>query len=142
MVAGNNDGPYKGSIFAAYALLEKLGCRWYFPRRMMSDEYAAFAARIGAAFPDKFISLSAYSLREVPPQGVSLPPNISVQIWPITRRRFRVWRGFFSWGKLLMANQIWNFRTCSFPIRSADFVGYNEKAVKWQVWTGSDRLVP
>ncbi len=31
VVAGNNDGPYRGTIFAAYALLERLGCRWYFP---------------------------------------------------------------------------------------------------------------
>ena len=31
LVAGNNDGPYKGTIYAAYALLRKLGCRFYFP---------------------------------------------------------------------------------------------------------------
>ena len=31
VVAGNNDGPYKGTVYAAYALLERLGCRWYFP---------------------------------------------------------------------------------------------------------------
>ena len=31
VVAGNNDGPYQGTLYAAYALLEKLGCRWYFP---------------------------------------------------------------------------------------------------------------
>ncbi len=31
LVAGNNDGPYRGTVFAAYALLEKLGCRFYFP---------------------------------------------------------------------------------------------------------------
>jgi len=31
VVGGNNDGPYKGTIYAAYALLERLGCRWYFP---------------------------------------------------------------------------------------------------------------
>jgi hypothetical protein len=55
----------------------------YFPKRMMSEEYCGFAAKIAAAFPDKFISLSAYVLREVPPQGVALPPNIAVQIWPI-----------------------------------------------------------
>lgn len=31
VIAGNNDGPYQGTIFAAYALLERLGCRFYFP---------------------------------------------------------------------------------------------------------------
>jgi hypothetical protein len=30
-VGGNGDGPYHGTLFGAYALLEKLGCRWYFP---------------------------------------------------------------------------------------------------------------
>jgi hypothetical protein len=30
-IAGNEDGPYQGSLYAAYALLEKLGVRWYFP---------------------------------------------------------------------------------------------------------------
>ena len=31
IIAGNNDGPYKGTIFAVHRLLERLGCRWYFP---------------------------------------------------------------------------------------------------------------
>ena len=30
-VGGNGDGPYHGTQFGVYALLEKLGCRWYFP---------------------------------------------------------------------------------------------------------------
>ena len=30
-VGGNGDGPYHGTQFGAYALLEALGCRWYFP---------------------------------------------------------------------------------------------------------------
>lgn len=31
VIGGNNDGHYKGTLYAAYALLERLGCRWYFP---------------------------------------------------------------------------------------------------------------
>lgn len=31
IVAGNNDGPYLGTVYAACALLEHWGCRWYFP---------------------------------------------------------------------------------------------------------------
>ncbi len=31
VIGGNNDGYYKGTLYAAYALLERLGCRWYFP---------------------------------------------------------------------------------------------------------------
>ncbi len=31
LVTGNNDGPYIVTVFAAYALLEELGCRCYFP---------------------------------------------------------------------------------------------------------------
>jgi hypothetical protein len=30
-VGGNADGDYQGTVYAVYALLEKLGCRWYFP---------------------------------------------------------------------------------------------------------------
>jgi len=30
-IGGNSDGPYRGNLYAAYAFLEKLGCRWYFP---------------------------------------------------------------------------------------------------------------
>ncbi|MCM8817031.1 MAG: hypothetical protein NC913_05925, partial [Candidatus Omnitrophica bacterium] len=30
-IAGNEDGPYQGTIYAGYAFLEKLGCRWFFP---------------------------------------------------------------------------------------------------------------
>lgn len=30
-VAGNEDWAYRGTVFAAYTLLEELGCRWYFP---------------------------------------------------------------------------------------------------------------
>jgi hypothetical protein len=31
VVGGNSDGPYQGTIYAAFDLLERLGCRWYFP---------------------------------------------------------------------------------------------------------------
>ncbi|MBI2422716.1 MAG: DUF4838 domain-containing protein [Candidatus Hydrogenedentes bacterium] len=31
VLAGNESGPYRGTIFAVYAFLESLGCRWYFP---------------------------------------------------------------------------------------------------------------
>ncbi len=30
-IGGNADGPYLGTIYGAYAFLEKLGCRFYFP---------------------------------------------------------------------------------------------------------------
>lgn len=31
LVAGNNDGPYRGTMFAAYRFLHELGCRFFFP---------------------------------------------------------------------------------------------------------------
>ncbi len=31
IVAGNDDDPYQGTLYAVYDLLERLGCRWYFP---------------------------------------------------------------------------------------------------------------
>jgi len=30
-ICGNSDGPYRGTLYACYAFLESLGCRWYFP---------------------------------------------------------------------------------------------------------------
>ena len=30
-IGGNNDGPYNGTWYGVHALLEQLGCRWYFP---------------------------------------------------------------------------------------------------------------
>jgi hypothetical protein len=30
-IGGNSDGPYRGTIYAGYDFLERLGCRWYFP---------------------------------------------------------------------------------------------------------------
>lgn len=49
-----------------------------------SEEYFTLAARLAREFPDKFVSTMAYSLRVFPPQGVTFPPNIAVQIAPIT----------------------------------------------------------
>ncbi len=31
ILAGNEDGPYRGTLFAVYDFLESLGCRWFFP---------------------------------------------------------------------------------------------------------------
>ncbi|OHB78169.1 MAG: hypothetical protein A2W31_17785 [Planctomycetes bacterium RBG_16_64_10] len=31
VLAGNEDGQYRGTIFAVYDFLEQLGCRWFFP---------------------------------------------------------------------------------------------------------------
>lgn len=56
----------------------------YFAERMMSEEYCGFAAKLAQAFPDKWVALSAYSLREVPPQGVALAPNMAVNLFPIS----------------------------------------------------------
>lgn len=56
----------------------------YFNERMMSEEYCGFAGKLAQAFPDKWVALSAYSLREVPPQGVTLLPNMAVNYFPIS----------------------------------------------------------
>ena len=31
ILGGNSDGPYRGTWYAGYEFLERLGCRWYFP---------------------------------------------------------------------------------------------------------------
>ena len=50
----------------------------------MSEEYYAFAARLAAEFPDKYVATMAYSLREMPPQGVEFQPNMTVHYAPIS----------------------------------------------------------
>ncbi|MBI2191392.1 MAG: DUF4838 domain-containing protein [Planctomycetes bacterium] len=56
----------------------------YMPERMQSEEFFGFAVQLAKEFPDRWISTAAYALRDVPPQGVKLLPNISVMVAPIT----------------------------------------------------------
>jgi len=50
----------------------------------MSEEYFDFAGRLADAFPDKYVATMAYSLREVPPQGIKLRRNMTVMYAPIS----------------------------------------------------------
>ena len=50
----------------------------------MSEEYYDFAARLADEFPDKYVATMAYSLRELPPQGVTLRRNMTVLYAPIS----------------------------------------------------------
>ena len=73
VIGGNNDGHYKGTLYAAYALLERLGCRWYFP-----DEW-------GEVVPEQktitvpeldVVSRPDFAVRSVNPSGwVPMPGN-------------------------------------------------------------------
>ena len=73
VIGGNNDGHYKGTLYAAYALLERLGCRWYFP-----DEW-------GEVVPEKktitvpaldVVSRPDFAVRSGKPSGwVPMPGN-------------------------------------------------------------------
>lgn len=56
----------------------------YVHRTMQSEEFFSFAAKLAQAFPDKWVGTTAYSLREIPPQGVTLPPNVAVTLAPIS----------------------------------------------------------
>jgi hypothetical protein len=49
---------------------------------MMSELFFNFASRLAMEFPDKFVATMAYSLHEMPPQGVTLPPNMAVMQTP------------------------------------------------------------
>ncbi len=53
-------------------------------RRMQSEEYFRFVSRIAREFPDVWVGTMAYSIREMPPQGVELPDNITVTQATIT----------------------------------------------------------
>ena len=50
---------------------------------MTSEEYFDFAVRLAKEFPDKWVSTMAYCGREMPPQGVKIPPNMAVLYAPI-----------------------------------------------------------
>lgn len=50
----------------------------------MSEEFFNFVVKLASEFPDKWVATMAYSLREMPPQGVQLPPNMSVYYAPIS----------------------------------------------------------
>jgi hypothetical protein len=56
----------------------------YVAGKTQSEEYFAFCAKVAAEFPDKWVATMAYSNREMPPQGVKLPPNVSVKYAPIS----------------------------------------------------------
>lgn len=53
-------------------------------RPMMSELFFGFAKRLADEFPNKWISTGAYSLREIPPQGIDLPNNVAIWYAPIT----------------------------------------------------------
>ncbi|OQB71944.1 MAG: Glycosyl hydrolases family 2, sugar binding domain [candidate division TA06 bacterium ADurb.Bin131] len=56
----------------------------YVHERMQSEEVFSFACKIADTFPDKWVAVSAYALREMPPQGVKLRPNMVVMYAPIS----------------------------------------------------------
>jgi len=56
----------------------------YIHKTMQSEEVFSFAAKIADTFPDKWVSVAAYALREIPPQGVKLRPNMVVMYAPIS----------------------------------------------------------
>jgi hypothetical protein len=51
---------------------------------MNSEQFFGFAAKLAKEFPDKWVSTMAYSTREMPPQGLTLPPNVRVNYAPIS----------------------------------------------------------
>ena len=55
ILAGNEDGEYRGTIYAVYAFLEELGCRWFFP-----GEFGEFIPEIDT------ISINAMDCTERP----------------------------------------------------------------------------
>lgn len=56
----------------------------YIHETMQSEEVFSFAVKIADAFPDKWVAVAAYALREMPPQGIKLRPNMVVMYAPIS----------------------------------------------------------
>ena len=50
----------------------------YIHHPQTSEEFFGFAAKLAREFPDKWVATMAYAGREMPPQGVKLPPNVTV----------------------------------------------------------------
>ncbi|NQU11281.1 DUF4838 domain-containing protein [bacterium] len=55
----------------------------YLSHPMTSEEFFGFAAKLAKEFPDKWVATMAYSGREMPPQGVAVPQNMTVMYAPI-----------------------------------------------------------
>jgi len=56
----------------------------YIQERMQSEEVFGFGCKLADLFPEKWVSVSAYALREMPPQGVKLRPNMTAMVAPIS----------------------------------------------------------
>ncbi len=56
----------------------------YIHETMQSEEVFSFAVKLADEFPDKWVAVAAYALREMPPQGVKLRPNMVVMYAPIS----------------------------------------------------------
>ncbi|NQU10380.1 DUF4838 domain-containing protein [bacterium] len=56
----------------------------YIHKPQTSEEFFGFAAKLAKEFPDKWVATMAYAGREMPPQGLKLPPNIRVNYAPIS----------------------------------------------------------
>ncbi|MEN8227597.1 MAG: DUF4838 domain-containing protein [Bacteroidota bacterium] len=65
-----------------------LSQNFYFPRYinlpLISEEINAFRNKVAAEFPDRFMDYGSYNLTDMPPQGMGLSPNATVQITPIS----------------------------------------------------------
>ena len=77
------DGPSYDFDPEAVKLNLNLNYPTYVEHPMTSEEFFGFAAKLAKEFPDKWVATMAYSGREMPPQGVKLPPNVAVMYAPI-----------------------------------------------------------
>jgi len=96
----------------------------YTQERMQSDEFFGFASKLAAVFPDKWVGTAGYALREVPPQGVKLPPNVEVMYAPISScvlhagndphcwRRQETMKILADWSKLTHHITIYDYNPC------------------------------
>lgn len=56
----------------------------YIHKPQTSTDFFTFAAKLAKEFPNKWTATMAYAGREVPPQGVAIPRNLSVMYAPIS----------------------------------------------------------
>jgi hypothetical protein len=87
---GNGFGisPPDGAVFDYDPKYKDLNRNFNYPtyihHPMNSEEFFGFAAKLAKEFPEKWVATMAYAGREMPPQGVQIPKNLSVMYAPIS----------------------------------------------------------
>ena len=77
------DGPSYDMDPEAIKLNQNFNYPTYIEHPQTSEAFFGFAAKLAKEFPDKWVATMGYAGREMPPQGIDIPRNMSVMYAPI-----------------------------------------------------------